>query len=111
MELESREDGIPFPVKRREADALAAVAEIGLDADHALGRVAAPLTAEQAISSLRSTRGSVSLARPAASVLGTFAERGFSLAASPRGRFRALFGAIDLEAAHRCLNDLTGAMR
>lgn len=110
-EIESRDDGVVVPIKRPVAAALAAVTEIGLDADDALARVRNTTTAERALNALRASRGSLSLRRPEAAALAAVTETGLALFGSPRGRFALLFEAIDLEAARRGLDDLRGALR
>ena len=52
MPIESRDDGITVTLKRPEAAALAAVAEIGLDAEEALARIRNTSTAEHALNEL-----------------------------------------------------------
>jgi hypothetical protein len=110
-QIESRDDGISVTLKGAEASALAAVAEIGLDADEALGRILVTATAESALRELRASRGSLELQRAAASTLIAIAERGLRLAGSPRSLFRPLFDGIDLAAAQRGLDQVTSAMR
>ena len=110
-EIESRDDGVIVPIKRPEAAALAAVAEIGLDADDALARIRNTATAERALNGLRASRGSLSVRRPEAAALIAVAETGLALAGSPGGRFRLLYEAIDVDAARRGLDELRGALR
>ena len=110
-EIESRDDGVIVPIERVETAALAAVAEIGLDADDALARVRNTTTAERALNALRASRGSMSLRRPEAAALTAVAETGLALDGSPRGRFALPFEAIDPDAARRGLDDLRGALR
>jgi hypothetical protein len=110
-EIESRDDGIAVTLKRPEAAALAAVAEIGLDAEDALARIRNLSTAERALNELRASRGALTLRRPEAAALATVAETALALSASPRGRFLAAFDGLDLAAARRGLDELRGAMR
>ena len=74
-EIESREE-ISVSMKREEAEALASVAEIGLDADDALARIRNTATAERALNALRASHGSLSLRRPEAAALIAVAETG-----------------------------------
>lgn len=110
-EIESRDDGVTVSMKRPEAAALAAVAEIGLDADDALARIRNTNTAERAVRDLRSYRGTLSLRRPEAAALAAVAETALTLAGSPAGLFAPLFETVDLDAARRGLDQLRGAMR
>ncbi len=109
--LESRDDGISVSMKRTEAAALAAVAEIGLDAEDAKGRIRRTVTAEHAVIELRRSRGQLALTRPEAAALIAVSEGGLALAGSPRRLFAPVFEAVDLAAAQRGLDQLRGAMR
>jgi hypothetical protein len=111
MPIESRDDGINVTLKRPEASALAAVAEIGLDAEEVLGRIRNTATAEHALNELRAARGALVLKRPEAAALAAVAETALALSNSPRGRLGAAFDGIDLAAARRGLDELRGAMR
>lgn len=110
-ELESRDDGIICSLKRPDSAALAALAEIGLDAEEAQGRIRRTVTAEHALTELRRARGELALRRPEAAALVAVAEAGLQLQASLRGTFAPLFEAIDLDAARRALDQLKGALR
>jgi hypothetical protein len=110
-EIESRDDGITVSMKRAEAAALAAVAEIGLDADDALARIRNTATAERALRELRASRGAVTLRRPEAAALVAITDTALALAGAPRGSFLASFTDIDLAAARRGHDHLTGALR
>jgi hypothetical protein len=110
-EIESREDGIAVRLKREEAAALAALAEIGLDADDALARIRHTATAERALRELRNLRGSLALTRPEAAALVAVADTALALVGSPRASFAASFEGVNLAAARRGHDQLKGALR
>jgi hypothetical protein len=110
-EIESRDDGIAVKLKRDEAAALAALAEIGLDADDALARIRHTATAERALRELRNARGTLTLTRPEAAALIAVADTALSLVSSQRGSFLVSFEGVDIAAAHRGHDQLKGALR
>ena len=109
--IESRDDGVIVNMARTESLALAAVAEIGLDAEDAKGSIRRTVTAERAVLELRRSRGRLAVTRPEAAALTAVAEGGLALATSPRRLFAPLFEAVDMAAARRGLDQLRGALR
>ena len=110
-EIESRDDGIAVTMKRAEAAALAAIAEIGLDADDALPDRRHTATAERALRELRASRWRRYAAT--AGGRGAHRRRGHSVSPSqlPRGSFLASFQGVDIAAANWGYDQLKGALR